>query len=204
MQEMGLSAEFQTAIMDPPFKAIRLTGSCKDWVVDTIKARYEDLLAIQETSQKRARAVASRPRLGQSGPCPCTNDDPTSWPCTPIDSAFSFLPLSSPIPSTPNPSLCPSSLHLCSGSSTTPNFERASTTGSPPWLATLRHPAMSQVSASSPSLRADAHGKTILWRGGHEIQIKDIFDRTGRIKYFGQMECGSSTYFGDFEIFNKA
>ncbi|OQD61593.1 hypothetical protein PENPOL_c016G02290 [Penicillium polonicum] len=45
--------------MDPKFRSIRLTESCKFWIWDTFRLRKRALQAVQEAS--RERDMASRP-----------------------------------------------------------------------------------------------------------------------------------------------
>lgn len=46
MELYGISNELREAIMDPKFRQIRLTESCKFWVQDTFKLRYRGLKAL--------------------------------------------------------------------------------------------------------------------------------------------------------------
>ncbi|KAJ6181206.1 hypothetical protein N7519_011667 [Penicillium mononematosum] len=64
MNLYGINCEFQEAIMDPKFRHIRLTESCKYWVQDTIKLRYRGLEAAQTAS--RERCMASRRKASQA------------------------------------------------------------------------------------------------------------------------------------------
>ncbi|CAG8018207.1 unnamed protein product [Penicillium nalgiovense] len=64
MELYGISNELREAIMDPKFRQIRLTESCKFWVQDTFKLRYRGLKAVQAASREREmanRREASRP-----------------------------------------------------------------------------------------------------------------------------------------------
>ncbi|KAJ5202181.1 hypothetical protein N7449_004260 [Penicillium cf. viridicatum] len=67
MNLYGINRELQEAIMDPKFRSIRLTDSCKFWIWDTFHLRNRALQAVQEASRERdmaSRREASRP--GQS------------------------------------------------------------------------------------------------------------------------------------------
>ncbi|KGO74640.1 hypothetical protein PITC_084160 [Penicillium italicum] len=67
MDLYGINRELQESIMDPKFRSIRLTESCKFWVWDTFHLRNRALQAVQEASRERDMASqreASRP--GQS------------------------------------------------------------------------------------------------------------------------------------------
>lgn len=62
-----INRELKEAIMDPKFRSIRLTNSCKFWIWDTFQLRNRALQAVQEASRERdmaSRREASRP--GQS------------------------------------------------------------------------------------------------------------------------------------------
>ncbi|KXG50745.1 uncharacterized protein PGRI_045120 [Penicillium griseofulvum] len=68
MNQYGINTELQQAIMDPKFRHIRLIGTCKFWVRDTLKLRYRGLQAIQQTSRERdmaSRREAPRPGLSR-------------------------------------------------------------------------------------------------------------------------------------------
>ncbi|PHH80950.1 hypothetical protein CDD80_5160 [Ophiocordyceps camponoti-rufipedis] len=54
MDYMGLSTEFQQAIMDPDFRTIRLSQSCYYWVNNTIDMRWNNLLSVRMASLHRA------------------------------------------------------------------------------------------------------------------------------------------------------
>ena len=65
----GLQAELQAAIMAAPYREVRLTQSCKEWVLDTLSAKYRCLETIHAASKERireARRAASRSN-GTSG-----------------------------------------------------------------------------------------------------------------------------------------
>lgn len=69
MDLYGINRELQEAIMNPKFRWIRLTESCKFWVWDTFRLRNRALQAVQEASRERdmaSRREASRP--GQNSP----------------------------------------------------------------------------------------------------------------------------------------
>ena len=60
----GFGEEMEVAFLDPSCKEIRLTESCKFWLIDTIRSRYACLQLIQAASRDRAREqarAASRP-----------------------------------------------------------------------------------------------------------------------------------------------
>ncbi|KAJ5961122.1 uncharacterized protein N7479_008272 [Penicillium vulpinum] len=65
MNLYGINRELQEAIMDPKFKSIRLTESCKFLVRDTFQLRNRALQAVQEAS--RERDMASRREASQPG-----------------------------------------------------------------------------------------------------------------------------------------
>ncbi|KAI2629282.1 hypothetical protein GGS26DRAFT_560110 [Hypomontagnella submonticulosa] len=62
MSHCGINAETQESIMDPCFKEIRLTESCRFWVQDTVDSRYRALLEIRSASQARAMALQQAPK----------------------------------------------------------------------------------------------------------------------------------------------
>ncbi|PSR81950.1 hypothetical protein BD289DRAFT_27632 [Coniella lustricola] len=53
MREWGLDNPTQAAIMEPAFRYIRLSQSCKHWVRDTMETRYAGLKDIQKASRQR-------------------------------------------------------------------------------------------------------------------------------------------------------
>jgi len=57
MEQMGINHQTIDAIMHPNYKEFRLTFSCNYWVQDTIRGRYEVLLALQRTSRVRAEQL---------------------------------------------------------------------------------------------------------------------------------------------------
>ncbi|KAG7143430.1 hypothetical protein HYQ45_000394 [Verticillium longisporum] len=64
LDAFGMSADVQTAIMDPLFKTLRLTQSCAFWAQDTVEMRYAGLEDIQRASRERETGLlrqASRP-----------------------------------------------------------------------------------------------------------------------------------------------
>ncbi|CDM37174.1 hypothetical protein DTO013E5_9484 [Penicillium roqueforti] len=70
MNLYGITRELQEAIMDPKFRSIRLTDSCKSWIRDTFQLRNRALQAVQEASRERdmaSRREASRPGQSSSG-----------------------------------------------------------------------------------------------------------------------------------------
>jgi hypothetical protein len=68
MNARGIATELQDAIMDPVFKTLRLTESCIFWILDTLEMRYRGLIAIQEASIERERALQrARSRPSRSG-----------------------------------------------------------------------------------------------------------------------------------------
>ena len=69
MNLYGVNRELQDAIMDPKFRSIRLSNSCKFWIRDTFHLRNRALQAVQEASRERdmtSRGEASRPGHGSS------------------------------------------------------------------------------------------------------------------------------------------
>lgn len=70
MNTIGIKLSFQAAMMTPLCKEIRLTESCKFWLLDTIRAKYSSLEDIQKFSRERAMAARRaqlRPNAGSSG-----------------------------------------------------------------------------------------------------------------------------------------
>ncbi|KAJ5598451.1 hypothetical protein N7537_008535 [Penicillium hordei] len=70
MNLYGINHELQEALMDPKFRSIRLTESCKFWIWDTFQLRNRALQAVQEASRERdiaSRREASRPGQSSSG-----------------------------------------------------------------------------------------------------------------------------------------
>ncbi|KAH6894309.1 hypothetical protein B0T10DRAFT_603825 [Thelonectria olida] len=68
MNSCGINQELQRAVMTPRCKNVRLTESCKFWLLDTISARYASLKQIQAASRERGRAArreATRPEPSQ-------------------------------------------------------------------------------------------------------------------------------------------
>lgn len=57
MEKHGINDELQSAMMDPDYKSIRLTGSCLYWLRDTMEQRYDLLEEVQDTSRERERAL---------------------------------------------------------------------------------------------------------------------------------------------------
>ena len=57
MRDCGIDTELQSAIVDYEDREIRLTESCKYWLLDTIKMRYRALLEIQQASREREMAM---------------------------------------------------------------------------------------------------------------------------------------------------
>jgi hypothetical protein len=57
MDVCGINTELQDAILDPHYKSIRLSESCKFWLDDTIRMRYRGLLEIQKASRERHIAL---------------------------------------------------------------------------------------------------------------------------------------------------
>lgn len=57
MDVLGLAQDFQGSMLTPCCKGIRLTESCKFWILDTLSACYDDLKEIQTTSRERAMAA---------------------------------------------------------------------------------------------------------------------------------------------------
>ncbi|KOS37762.1 hypothetical protein ACN38_g11440 [Penicillium nordicum] len=69
MDLYGINRELQEEIMDPKFRSIRLTESCKFWIWDTFRLRNRALQAVQEASRERdmaSRREASRPEQSSS------------------------------------------------------------------------------------------------------------------------------------------
>ncbi|QQK43394.1 hypothetical protein Pdw03_7295 [Penicillium digitatum] len=65
----GIHRELQEVIMDPKFRYIRLTESCKFWVLDTFQLRNRALQTAQDASRERdmaRRREASRSRQSSS------------------------------------------------------------------------------------------------------------------------------------------
>ncbi|KAK7418208.1 hypothetical protein QQZ08_011361 [Neonectria magnoliae] len=57
MASIGINEALQAAIMTPRCKDVRLTESCKYWLLDTVVARYASLEQIQTASRERSRAA---------------------------------------------------------------------------------------------------------------------------------------------------
>ena len=93
MDACGIDQPLQTTIMMPFYKDVRLTASCKYWLIDTIKSRYSSLKEIQAASKERviaAHHAASRPGGSQQQhgiPSTGQQDGGRS-----VSSAFSSLP----------------------------------------------------------------------------------------------------------------
>ncbi|KID86013.1 hypothetical protein MAJ_11191, partial [Metarhizium majus ARSEF 297] len=66
INECGMSASVQNAIMDENFKQIRMSRSCVYWVTDTIEMRYAGLEEIQRASREREMQL-ERERARQGG-----------------------------------------------------------------------------------------------------------------------------------------
>ncbi|EHY58380.1 hypothetical protein HRR83_007256 [Exophiala dermatitidis] len=64
MTSWGILPSLQEEIMDPVFKDIRLSETCRFWVRDTMELRYQGLEEIQKASRERAieiQRASSRP-----------------------------------------------------------------------------------------------------------------------------------------------
>lgn len=53
----GLSQQFVDMIMDPRFRERRLTESCKYWIEDTLRQRWDLLIKVHKTSRKRTARI---------------------------------------------------------------------------------------------------------------------------------------------------
>lgn len=73
MDHIGLSTEFQQAIMDPDFRTLRLSQSCYYWVNNTINMRWNNLESVRLASLHRANQLkeASLPRPENIKPTIC-------------------------------------------------------------------------------------------------------------------------------------
>lgn len=66
--KLGITQDLKNAILDPQFKQIRLTESCKDWLIDTFEGKFCILTAIQGASRKRAKLIQDAAKRGSTEP----------------------------------------------------------------------------------------------------------------------------------------
>ncbi|MCJ1334012.1 hypothetical protein MMC10_010719 [Thelotrema lepadinum] len=140
MGQFGLSEELKACVMAPDCKEIRLSGSCKDWALDTVLARYEGLEGKQKDSASRGRLLrraANRPETPPRRP----------QHASPLGNYAGHL------------------------------FSRRTQTQSGP-IPTIPR---GSVTTSSPEVRADSPGHTVLYKGGHLAHFQKIFDKNGQV-----------------------
>ena len=62
MTEIGVNSDLQVGMMDPICRDIRLTETCKYWILDTVSARYASLREIQAASKNEHGLLVQIPR----------------------------------------------------------------------------------------------------------------------------------------------
>jgi hypothetical protein len=60
MQRIGVTSLFQQRIMDEEFVEMRLTGSCKEWILEMIKMRSEFLLSLDAVIKTPSQGVKKK------------------------------------------------------------------------------------------------------------------------------------------------